>query len=241
MVRHRGRSAARSAPEMAALPAWRRAEILIAARDDRARRRDRVARARDGARAAHGDGREGVADVVVARHRQLHPALHVAVDHDRDNLRGAGAIFHAGFREFARLRENADMDPMDVVEGARRSMRVALSREMDALETYLSFLATVGSTSPYVGLFGTVWGIMVAFMQIGSMQTATLAVVAPPIAEALIATATGLFAAIPAVVLYNAIAKRLDELEEEERERLENILDYPQKGSPDYTPRGGSS
>ncbi|HPQ26677.1 MAG TPA: protein TolQ, partial [Gammaproteobacteria bacterium] len=110
--------------------------------------------------------------------------LYRAVDRDRDSLRGAGAIFHAGFREFARLRENSGIEAMDLVEAARRAMRVALSREMDTLETHLSFLATVGSTSPYVGLFGTVWGIMNAFHALGNVKQATLNLVAPGIAEA---------------------------------------------------------
>lgn len=126
---------------------------------------------------------------------------------------GMAGIFHAGFSEFARLRQQSGAEPRAVVEGAQRVMRVALSRETDDLETHLSFLATVGSTSPYVGLFGTVWGIMVAFIQIGSQQTATLAVVAPPIAEALIATAMGLFAAIPAVIAYNSYADKVVRLE----------------------------
>ncbi|MCB1724216.1 MAG: protein TolQ [Gammaproteobacteria bacterium] len=153
--------------------------------------------------------------------------LYRAVDHDRDSARGLGAIFHAGFREFARLRENADMDPMDVVEGARRAMRVALSREIDSLETFLAFLATVGSTSPYVGLFGTVWGIMNAFHALGNVKQATLNLVAPGIAEALIATAMGLFAAIPAVVAYNRYANAVQRLEnryDDFVEEFSNIL-----------------
>ncbi|NNG12077.1 MAG: protein TolQ, partial [Halobacteria archaeon] len=116
---------------------------------------------------------------------------------------GMAGIFQAGFNEFARLRKQAGIEPRAIVEGAQRVMRVALSRETDHLETHLSFLATVGSTSPYVGLFGTVWGIMNAFRGLGNAQQATLAMVAPGIAEALIATAMGLFAAIPAVIAYN--------------------------------------
>jgi biopolymer transport protein TolQ len=153
--------------------------------------------------------------------------LYRAVDHDRESLRGLSATFHAGFREFARLRENAGMDPMDVVEGARRSMRVALSREVDSLETHLAFLATVGSTSPYVGLFGTVWGIMNAFHALGDVKQATLNLVAPGIAEALIATAMGLFAAIPAVVAYNRYANAVQRLEnryDDFVEEFSNIL-----------------
>lgn len=153
--------------------------------------------------------------------------LYRAVDRDHDNLRGTGAIFHAGFREFARLRETAGIDPMDVVEGSRRAMRVALSREIDTLETHLAFLATVGSTSPYVGLFGTVWGIMNAFHALGNVKQATLNLVAPGIAEALIATAMGLFAAIPAVVAYNRYANAVQRIEnryDDFVEEFSNIL-----------------
>ncbi len=116
---------------------------------------------------------------------------------------GLERIFVAGFKEFVRLRKQGDAEPMAVIEGAQRMMRVKLNREADAMEDNLQFLATVGSTSPYVGLFGTVWGIMNSFHALGNVQQATLAMVAPGIAEALIATAMGLFAAIPAVVAYN--------------------------------------
>lgn len=118
-------------------------------------------------------------------------------------LAGMEGIFGAGFKEFAQLRKQGGAEPMDVLEGAQRAMRVALNREVDTLETHLPFLATVGSTSPYVGLFGTVWGIMNSFRSLGNVHQATLAMVAPGIAEALIATAMGLFAAIPAVIAYN--------------------------------------
>lgn len=153
--------------------------------------------------------------------------LYRNLDRERADMRGLTAVFHSGFREFARLRENVSIDPTDVVEGARRSMRVALSREMDQLETYLSFLATVGSTSPYVGLFGTVWGIMNAFHALGNVKQATLNLVAPGIAEALIATAMGLFAAIPAVVAYNKYAHTAERLEgryDDFVEEFSNIL-----------------
>jgi biopolymer transport protein TolQ len=126
---------------------------------------------------------------------------------------GMATIFEAGFREFNRAIQGGTKNPEKIIEESRRGMRVAQMREMDRLEQNLATLATIGSTSPYVGLFGTVWGIMVAFMQIGAMQTATLAVVAPPIAEALIATATGLFAAIPAVIAYNRYADKVVRLE----------------------------
>ena len=125
---------------------------------------------------------------------------------------GLASVFRAGYREFNRLTQQSNADPDAVMEGAERSMRVALSREIDALETHLSFLATVGSTSPYIGLFGTVWGIMNSFRSLAGLQTATLAAVAPGIAEALIATAMGLFAAIPAVVAYNRFSYDVERL-----------------------------
>ncbi len=125
---------------------------------------------------------------------------------------GMEDIFEAGFKEFARLRQQSGTDPMAKVEGAQRAMRVSLFRAIDHLEHHLSFLATVGSTSPYVGLFGTVWGIMNALHSLGNVQQATLAQVAPGIAEALIATAMGLFAAIPAVVAYNRYASDVERL-----------------------------
>ena len=111
--------------------------------------------------------------------------------------RGMSGIFVSGFREFIRLRKRASMEPSDVLDGAGRAMRVALNRDLDKLEFNLSILATIGSTSPYVGLFGTVWGIMNAFSAIGATSNASLAMVAPGISEALVATAVGLFAAIP--------------------------------------------
>ena len=126
--------------------------------------------------------------------------------------RGMADIFEAGFKEFARLRKQSGNDPQALIEGVQRSMRVALSRETDRLEMNLSFLATVGSTSPYVGLFGTVWGIMNSFRALGNVQQATLAMVAPGIAEALVATAMGLFAAIPAVVAYNRYTNDVERL-----------------------------
>ncbi len=126
---------------------------------------------------------------------------------------GMASIFESGFREFNRTLQAGGSSADKIIEECRRGMRVAQMREVDRLEQGLATLATIGSTSPYVGLFGTVWGIMVAFMQIGSQQTATLAVVAPPIAEALIATAMGLFAAIPAVIAYNRYADKVVRLE----------------------------
>jgi biopolymer transport protein TolQ len=124
---------------------------------------------------------------------------------------GMESIFRAGFREFSRLRQQSH-DADAVMDGAQRAMRVAFSREQERLEASLPFLATVGSTSPYIGLFGTVWGIMNSFRGLAQVQQATLATVAPGISEALIATAMGLFAAIPAVVAYNRFAARSDAL-----------------------------
>jgi biopolymer transport protein TolQ len=121
-------------------------------------------------------------------------------------------IFEAGFREFAKLRKQPGMDVAAVMDGTRRAMRATYQREMERLESYLSFLASVGSVSPYVGLFGTVWGIMNSFRGLANMAQATLAAVAPGIAEALIATAMGLFAAIPAVMAYNRFAGDVNRL-----------------------------
>ena len=126
---------------------------------------------------------------------------------------GMSAIFVSGFREFSRLRHHAGISAAHLLEGSRRAMRVSQLKETDRLEQNLATLATIGSTSPYVGLFGTVWGIMSAFQGLGSVQQATLAMVAPGIAEALIATAMGLFAAIPAVVAYNRYADQVSRLE----------------------------
>ena len=119
-------------------------------------------------------------------------------------------IFASGMREFQKLRERRITDSGTLMDGARRAMRASFQREMDVVETNLSFLASVGSVSPYVGLFGTVWGIMHAFTGLASLQQVTLATVAPGIAEALVATAIGLFAAIPAVVAYNRFARDID-------------------------------
>jgi biopolymer transport protein TolQ len=130
----------------------------------------------------------------------------------KESAAGMEGIFIEGFREYRRLAGQPSVGPADVLEGVQRAMRVALSREIDFLETHLSFLATVGSTSPYVGLFGTVWGIMNSFRSLGAIQQATLAHVAPGIAEALIATAIGLFAAIPAVIAYNRYSNQVERL-----------------------------
>ena len=139
-------------------------------------------------------------------------ALFQEVTAQSEHAIGMAGIFQSGFSEFVRLHKQPGADPRAVVEGAQRVMRVALSRETDDLETHLSFLATVGSTSPYVGLFGTVWGIMNSFRGLGNAQQATLQMVAPGIAEALIATAMGLFAAIPAVIAYNRYSNDVERL-----------------------------
>lgn len=126
---------------------------------------------------------------------------------------GLETVFEAGFREFAKLRQKRSVDPRSLVESAQRAMRVAMIREIDRLEQSLNTLATVGSISPYVGLFGTVWGIMIAFQGLANVKEATIAMVAPGISEALIATAMGLFAAIPAVVFYNRYSNQVESLE----------------------------
>ena len=131
------------------------------------------------------------------------------------NARDSGPmerIFASGMREFQKLREKHITDANTLMDGARRAMRASFQREMDVIETHLSFLASVGSVSPYVGLFGTVWGIMHAFNGLASLQQVTLATVAPGIAEALVTTAIGLFAAIPAVVAYNRFARDIDRI-----------------------------
>ena len=150
-----------------------------------------------------------------------------AVNH-RHTIGSLERMFEAGFREFAKLRSGQRAaDASDMVDGARRAMRATFQREMDFLERHLSFLASTGSVSPYVGLFGTVWGIMHAFRSLANVQQATLAQVAPGIAEALVATAIGLFAAIPAVIAYNRYSHDIDRLAnrfESFMEEFSNIL-----------------
>ncbi len=147
-----------------------------------------------------------------------------------NNRHGTGAlerIFEAGYREFNKLRGQKTLDPATLVASARRAMRATYQRETDSLESHLAFLASVGSVSPYVGLFGTVWGIMHAFRGLANVSSATLAQVAPGIAEALVATAIGLFAAIPAVVAYNRYAHDVDRISvrfESFMEEFSNIL-----------------
>ncbi|WP_428036426.1 protein TolQ [Amphritea sp.] len=134
------------------------------------------------------------------------------VNADPDSSNGAENIFRAGLKEFSRLSQQSGADRDAIMDGAQRSMRVALAREEEKLEQHLPFLATVGSTSPYVGLFGTVWGIMNSFRGLANVHQATLASVAPGISEALIATAIGLFAAIPAVIAYNRFSAKTESL-----------------------------
>jgi biopolymer transport protein TolQ len=136
-------------------------------------------------------------------------------------------IFAAGMREFMKLRERRISDVPTLLDGARRAMRASFQREMDTIEARLDFLGSVGSVSPYIGLFGTVWGIMHAFTGLSNMQQVTLATVAPGIAEALVATAIGLFAAIPAVLAYNRLARDIDRIAiqmESFMEEFSNIL-----------------
>ncbi|RPH98563.1 MAG: protein TolQ [Lysobacterales bacterium] len=140
-------------------------------------------------------------------------AMHESIATTHRNTRGMEKVFESGFSEFLRMRQQGRMGPNAMVEGAQRSMRIALTRETEELEQHLNFLATVGSTSPYVGLFGTVWGIMTSFHQLANVNQATIAMVAPGISEALIATAMGLFAAIPAVIAYNRFSNQVERLE----------------------------
>ncbi len=138
--------------------------------------------------------------------------LYNRISNSRKPTTGMEKIFEAGFKEFAKLRGQENTQPDAVIEGAQRAMRIAMNKEIDVLETNLSFLATVGSTSPYIGLFGTVWGIMNSFRALGNVQQASISLVAPGIAEALIATAMGLFAAIPAVIAYNRYSNDVERL-----------------------------
>jgi biopolymer transport protein TolQ len=154
--------------------------------------------------------------------------LYQGAVNNRHTIGSLERIFESGFREFTKLRnQRGTTDPSVMVDGARRAMRATYQREMDHLERHLAFLASTGSVSPYVGLFGTVWGIMHAFRSLANVQQATLAQVAPGIAEALVATAIGLFAAIPAVVAYNRYSHQIDRLAirfESFMEEFSNIL-----------------
>ena len=146
--------------------------------------------------------------------------LYTRVSNRREQVGAEGRVFEAGMREFLKFRQQKS-DTGAQLDAARRAMRAAFQREMDVLEAHLSFLASVGSVSPYVGLFGTVWGIMNAFRSLANVQAATLAHVAPGIAEALVATAIGLFAAIPAVIAYNRFIHETDRL----AVRFENFIE----------------
>ncbi|MBX6392399.1 MAG: protein TolQ [Burkholderiales bacterium] len=153
-------------------------------------------------------------------------ALYQAAVNARHRTGSLERIFEAGFRDFVKLKSQ-DVDSSDLVDSARRAMRATYQREIDYLESHLAFLASVGSVSPYVGLLGTVWGIMHAFRGLANVTSATLATVAPGIAEALVATAIGLFAAIPAVVAYNRFSHDIDRLSihfESFMEEFSNIL-----------------
>ena len=160
-----------------------------------------------------------------------------AIDEGAD-ITGGEALFRAGFKEFSKLSRQPSMDAEAIVEGSRRAMRVALTRESDRLEHNLPFLASVGSTSPYIGLFGTVWGIMHSFRGLATSSQATLAAVAPGISEALIATAMGLFAAIPAVLAYNRFAARVDALLNRYDAFVDEFSGLLQRQS--YAQKGGS-
>ena len=154
-------------------------------------------------------------------------ALYQGAVNARHTIGSLERIFEAGYREFTKLRAQRGTEPSAMIDGARRAMRATYQREMDHLERHLAFLASTGSVSPYVGLFGTVWGIMHAFRSLSNVAQATLAQVAPGIAEALVATAIGLFAAIPAVVAYNRFSHDIDRLAirfESFMEEFQNIL-----------------
>jgi len=154
----------------------------------------------------------------------------------RGGATGMPSIFEFGFREFARLRQQGGIPSDQILEGSRRAMQVARLKEIDRLEHSLATLATVGSTSPYVGLFGTVWGIMNAFTGLGNVQQATLAMVAPGISEALVATAIGLFAAIPAVIGFNRFADQVGRLEVRYQAFMEEFSTILQR----HASRGGT-
>ena len=159
------------------------------------------------------------------------------------NAKSAGPmehIFASGMREYQKLRERHITDPNTLLDGARRAMRASYQREMDSAESGLSLLASAGSVSPYVGLFGTVWGIMHAFTGLASMESVTLASVAPGIAEALVATAIGLFAAIPAVVAYNRFARDIDRIAIKLETFIEEFSNILQRNLGVHTPQSAS-
>ena len=154
-------------------------------------------------------------------------SLYQSAVNNRHSTGSMERIFESGFREFAKLRSQKHLDQKDVIDGSRRAMRATYQREIDGLDAHLAFLASAGSVSPYIGLLGTVWGIMHSFRGLSNVGQATLSAVAPGIAEALVATAIGLFAAIPAVVAYNRFSHDIDRLStrfESFMEEFSNIL-----------------
>lgn len=159
-------------------------------------------------------------------------AMYQRVSAEREEAGEMERIFEAGFREFMKLRRQVGLSGNVIIDGTRRAMRATYQRELDGLESHLSFLATVGSVSPYVGLFGTVWGIMIAFIGLSNVAQATLAQVAPGIAEALIATAMGLFAAIPAVIGYNRYTHDIDRLANRMESFMEEFSNILQRQAP---------
>ncbi len=166
-------------------------------------------------------------------------SLYRDVAASEEQAEGMAGIFEAGFREFGRLKQEPGLSADRIVEGSRRAMNVSQMREVEKLEQNLAFLATVGSTSPYVGLFGTVWGIMNSFRALGNVQSATLAMVAPGIAEALIATAMGLFAAIPAVIAFNRYADQVTRLQVRYDTFMEELSAIFQRNAVRREPKGG--
>ena len=159
-------------------------------------------------------------------------AMYQRVSAEREEAGEMERIFESGFREFMKLRRQVGLSGNVIIDGTRRAMRATYQRELDGLESHLSFLATVGSVSPYVGLFGTVWGIMIAFIGLSNVAQATLAQVAPGIAEALIATAMGLFAAIPAVIGYNRYTHDIDRLANRMESFMEEFSNILQRQAP---------
>lgn len=162
-------------------------------------------------------------------HTQELTGLFNQVSQNTVKLQGLESIFEAGFKEFVRLKKQGVIHTSDLIAGTQRAMKIAFTRESDRLENHLALLATVGSSAPYIGLFGTVWGVMHAFQSLGDIQNATLAAVAPGISEALIATAIGLFAAIPAVIAYNRLSNHADRLLSEYENFAEGFLTILQR------------
>ena len=167
--------------------------------------------------------------------------LYQSAAREKGGSMGMASIFEGGFREFNRGLQQGSVNPDKLIEECRRAMNVSQMREVDRLEQNLAFLATVGSTSPYVGLFGTVWGIMNSFFALGGVQSATIAMVAPGISEALIATAMGLFAAIPAVIAYNRYADKVDRLEVRFDTYMEELTAILQRSAARRTSSAGAA